>query len=234
MPPVSAIPEHSEGSNRVQVMFGFRSSDRVAPGPSRIASPFPSRQVFSKTQRFSPRDARDGGRKWPAYNAPPDSDFKLVSAGVGETKAGTSDKSATGRFLSRCATRPCKAPRRGAGPSWVGQDKGRGVSSSSREVKRTAPLGCRPLDPEIVDPLSRFEVCCQPARLLSSTRPSLRRLVRIPEFRNNDRIGAASSLSLRLPGLNRRIKLPQPIFDDAYLVSQLRNKRLGDFLAKRP
>ena len=117
MPPVSAIPEHSEGSNRVQVMFGFRSSDRVAPGPSRIASPFPSRQVFSKTQRFSPRDARDGGRKRPAYNAPPDSDFKLVSAGVGETKAGTSDKSATGRFLSRCATRPCKAPRRGAGPS---------------------------------------------------------------------------------------------------------------------
>jgi hypothetical protein len=99
--------------------------------------------------------------------------------------------------------------------------------------KKTARSGSR-LDPQVVDPLSRPEVRGQPARLLSSTRPGLRGLVRIPEFREDSRIGPAASFLSKLLRQDSPIELPQAIFDHALFGNQLRGERGNDFLPERP
>ena len=93
---------------------------------------------------------------------------------------------------------------------------------------------CYLLNSEVIDPLAGLQLCNQPARRLSSSRPGLGRPIRIPKLRNDGRIWAPPCRRTLALGFDATLELFQASFEYALLREQRGGKPGGDFLMECP
>jgi hypothetical protein len=102
-----------------------------------------------------------------------------------------------------------------SGPAWPGLLLGRNSSLTSQGVSQNRPAGCALCPPylEVLQLLARTKLRHQPARLLSSARPSLATVFRIPIFGQDFRIRTPRAMNTR----GRRADRAKPIFQPSLL-----------------